>query len=89
MYLLKFTVMNEYNIGTPENPETVQEYHGATLEATEANYAEQMAFAKAEAYNGEITMEDIPDEDTPPTQLDMFEAQLAYTAMMTGTLLEE
>lgn len=29
------------------------------------------------------------DESTEPTQLDQIEAQVAYTAMMTDTLLEE
>lgn len=29
-----------------------------------------------------------PEEDTEPAQLDRVEAQVTYTAMMTGTLLE-
>lgn len=29
-----------------------------------------------------------PEVDETPTQLDMIEAQVTYTAMMTGTLLE-
>lgn len=32
--------------------------------------------------------EPIPEVEPEPTQLDMIEAQVAYTAMMTGTLLE-
>ena len=44
--------------------------------------------AKREAYNGEYTIEDDGIEEIP-TQADKFEAQLTYTAMMTGTLLEE
>lgn len=43
---------------------------------------------KREAYNGEYTIEDDGVEEIP-TQEDKFEAQLTYTAMMTGTLLEE
>lgn len=46
--------------------------------------------AKAEAYNGKYTVEDdgqpVPAEQ--PTQLDIIEAQVTYTAMMTDTLLE-
>lgn len=45
---------------------------------------------KREAYNGEYTIEDDNIEDIQePTKEDKFEAQLTYTAMMTGTLLEE
>ena len=46
--------------------------------------------AKAEAYNGEYTIEDDgqPEPELEPTQLDRVEAQATYTAMMTDTLLE-
>ena len=45
--------------------------------------------AKSESDNGEYTIEDDGvEEDTTPTQLDVIEAQVIYTAMMTDTLLE-
>ena len=46
--------------------------------------------AKQEAYSGEYTVEDDgqPEPVVEPTQLDIIEAQVAYTAMMTHTLLE-
>ena len=46
--------------------------------------------AKREAHNGEYTIEDDghPEPEVKPTQLDIIEAQVAYTAMMTDTLLE-
>lgn len=45
--------------------------------------------AKREACNGEYTIEDDGVEEvSAPSQLDMIEAQVAYTAMMTDTLLE-
>lgn len=52
--------------------------------------AENEARAKAEAYKGEYEIFDngLPDPVNTPSQLDRFEAQLAYTAMMTDTLLE-
>ena len=43
--------------------------------------------AKREAVNGEYTIEDNGVEEVA-TQLDRVEAQVAYTAMMTDTLLE-
>lgn len=41
--------------------------------------------------NGEFIYDPLPVEDIneQPTQLDRIEAQVAYTAMMTDTLLEE
>ena len=44
--------------------------------------------AKAEAYNGEYTIEDDGKPEPAPTQLDRIEAQTTYTAMMTDTLME-
>lgn len=45
--------------------------------------------AKREADNGEYTIEDDGIEEvSEPTQLDIIEAQVTYTAMMTDTLLE-
>ena len=40
--------------------------------------------------NGEYVHEPLPviEEPVKPTQLDIIEAQVAYTAMMTDTLLE-
>lgn len=45
--------------------------------------------AKKEADNGEYTIEDDgqPEPESNPTQLDIIEAQVTYTAMMTDTLL--
>lgn len=46
--------------------------------------------AKKESDNGEYTIEDDgqPDPTAVPSQLDIIEAQVTYTAMMTDTLLE-
>lgn len=57
----------------------------AKMDWSEANEE----IAKREAYNGEYTIEDDgqPDLAAEPTQLDRVEAQVAYTAMMTDTLL--
>ena len=55
------------------------------LEATEANEL----IAKAESYNGEYEIiDDGVEEVSTPSQLDIIEAQVTYTAMMTDTLLE-
>lgn len=50
---------------------------------------ENIAIAEDEAYNGEYFIEDDGVEEvTTPSQLDIIEAQVTYTAMMTNTLLE-
>ena len=51
---------------------------------------ENEAYIKGIAYNGECPIEDdgLPEPVNAPSQLDVIEAQGAYTAMMTDTLLE-
>lgn len=49
---------------------------------------EDLEWAKANAVDGEVTVEEVPDSVRRPTQLDVIEAQVTYTAMMTDTLLE-
>lgn len=46
------------------------------------------AIAAREAHNGAYSIVEREEEIAPPTRLDAMEAQLAYTAMMTDTLLE-
>lgn len=58
------------------------------IECAESDFEVNYAKAQQDSYNGEITVEDIPDEPQEPTQLDRIEAQTTYTAMMTDTLLE-
>ena len=52
--------------------------------------AENETYIKGIAYNGEYTIEDDgqPEPVSAPSQLDVIEAQVTYTAMMTDTLLE-
>lgn len=55
------------------------------MEWNEANEA----IARREAFRGEYSISEQADtEASAPTRLDAMEAQLAYTAMMTDTLLE-
>lgn len=75
----------EINHGTEENPNVEQIFLEKTMGWNEVNEE----IAKREAYNGEYTIEDDGvEEDITPSQLDMIEAQVTYTAMMTDTLLE-
>ena len=58
MKVLKYRLMTEVNHGTEEQPDIQQIFSGVTLGWSEAN--EELA--KREAYNGEYTIEDVPDD---------------------------
>lgn len=83
--VIKYNLCTTVNHGTTEEPQIVEVLSAVTIGWNEANEE----IAKKEAYNGEYTIEDDGVEETAtPTQLDIIEAQVAYTAMMTNTLLE-
>ena len=84
MKVLKYRLMTEVNHGTEAEPKIEQVFSAVTLGWSETNEK----IAKAEAYNGEYTIEDDGKPEPAPTQLDRIEAQTTYTAMMTDTLLE-
>ena len=84
MKVLKYQLCTEVNHGTEDEPKIEQVFSAVTLGWSEANEK----IAKAEAYNGEYTIEDDGEPEPAPTQIDLIEAQVAYTAMMTETLLE-
>ena len=84
MKVIKYQLCTEVNHGTEEQPNIEQLFSGVVLGWSEANEK----IAKAEAYNGEYTIEDDGKPEPAPTQLDRIEAQTTYTAMMTDTLME-
>lgn len=84
MKVIKYQLCTEVNHGTEDEPNIEQVFSAVTLGWSEANEK----IAKAEAYNGEYTVEDDGEPEPAPTQIDRIEAQVAYTAMMTETLLE-
>lgn len=84
MKIIKYQLCTEVNHGTEDKPDIQQVFSTVTLGWSAANEK----IAKAEAYNGEYTIEDDGEPEPAPTQIDRIEAQVAYTAMMTETLLE-
>ena len=84
MKVIKYQLCTEINRGTEEQPNIELVFSGVSLGWSEANEK----IAKAEAYNGEYTIEDDGKPEPAPTQLDRIESQVTYTAMMTDTLLE-
>lgn len=84
MKIIKYQLCTEVNRGTEDEPSIEQVFSAVTLGWSEANEE----IAKAEAYNGEYTIEDDGKPEPAPTQLDRIDAQATYTAMMTDTLME-
>lgn len=87
MKLIKYQLMTEVNHGTEEEPNIVQTFSNKEILCNDSNFESNLAIAEAEAY-GEVTVEEVADKETTPSQLDVIEAQVTYTAMMTDTLLE-
>lgn len=85
--IIKYNHCTRVNHGTEENPDFKEILYPVTMTWNEANES----IAKREAHNGEYTIEDDnqPDPADTPSQLDVIEAQVTYTAMITDTLLTE
>lgn len=84
MKVIKYKLCTEANHGTEDEPKIEQVFSAVTLGWSEA----KEKIAKAEAHNGEYTIEDDGEPEPAPTQIDRIEAQVAYTALMTDTLME-
>ena len=87
MQIIKYNLCTKVNHSTEENPQIEEILSPVTMGWNEQNEE----IAKKEAYNGEYTIEDDgqPEPADALTQLDMIEAQVTYTALMTDTLLTE
>ena len=86
--IIKYKVFSaKINYGTEENFNIKQTFLEKSMTWNEANEA----MAKREAHNGEYEIYDDgqPDPADTPSQLDVIEAQVTYTALMTDTLLTE
>ena len=89
MKIIKYQICTRVNHGTEENPKWADILNNKEIRCTVDNLESNEALVQKEAYNGEYTIEDDGIEEvSTPTQLDIIEAQVAYTAMMTDTLLE-
>lgn len=58
MKVIKFLLCSEINVGTKEEPKIVQDFVDITRTWSEKDEE----IAKREAYNGEYTIEDVPDD---------------------------
>ena len=83
MKILKYKLATEINHGTPELPDIETVLSGVTMPYTEANYA----IAQAEAYQGQITVEDDGVPAPPPTAQEQLRADVDFLAAMAGVAL--
>ena len=86
MKVIKYNLCTRINQGTEENPEIKEIFTPVKMGWS----VESEEIAKREAHNGvyEIYDDGQPDPADTPSQLDVIEAQVTYTALMTDTLLE-
>ena len=59
MKLIKYQLMTEINHGTEEQPDIACAFSDVSLICTDENYEANLSFAKEEAYNGEVSVENI------------------------------
>ena len=60
MKLLKYQIVTRANIGTAEHPDIVRTYHDVEIRCEDEQLDTNLAIAKVESCNGEVTVEDIP-----------------------------
>lgn len=83
MKSIKYQLMTEVNNGTEEQPDIVQAFHAAEILCDDAHYDSALTLAKAEAYNGEVTVEEIPmTADEARTQRDKLLAETDWTQVL-------
>ena len=68
MKIIKYQLMTEVNHGTEDEPNIVQTFKGAKMQCTEDTFKAAYAMAQKEAYNGEVTVEEVPDPEIPPDE---------------------
>ena len=81
MQIVVYERRTTVNVGSEEQPVFQENRQEITLPYT----PEHVELAKAEAWNGVYTVEDRPQPPKPLSRLDIIEAQISYTAMMTDT----
>ena len=79
MKLLKYQLCTEVNHGTEEQPDIVQTFNAVELRCQDDKLEANISIAKSEAYNGEVTVEDIQDVETEQTADDVLNALLGVS----------
>ena len=83
MKIIKYRLATEINHGTPEEPDIETVLTAVVVSYTEEAYA----IAQAEAYQGQITVEDDGVPVPPPTAQEQLRADVDFLAAMQGVAL--
>ena len=87
MKVIKYQLVNEANIGTEEEPKIVQTLFDKEIECPNESFDTMLAVAKAEAYNGEVTVEDDGQSDfeaVPTSEQRIAELEEAFELLLSG-----
>lgn len=68
MKSIQYITMTEVNYGTKEDPVIQQVFNACEIQCADSFFEANYAIAQKEAYNGEITVVELPDTQTEPTQ---------------------
>lgn len=82
MKQITYKLKTEVNYGSEETPDIVQISTKKEILCTEEKLEANLALARAEAYNGEVTVEEVPDETSAPTEAEKLRADVDYLLMM-------
>lgn len=83
MKIIKYKLATKINRGTPEEPNIETVLSNVSMPYTEGNYA----IAQAEAYQGQITVEDDGQPEPGPTAQEQLRADVDFLAAMQGVTL--
>jgi hypothetical protein len=67
MKSIKYQIMTDVNHGTEEEPNIVQTFNDCEIRCSVETFEANYAIALKEAYNGEVTVEEVADPETPDT----------------------
>ena len=88
MKIIKYQLMTEVNHGTEENPDIVQTFNDVEIQCSDETFEANYAMAQREAYNGEITVEDVEDPEREPTAEERITALEEQVAQADETAIE-
>lgn len=77
MKRIKYEIAVERNRGTEQPPDIERILFPIEKECLDEFLDENLSIAKAEAYNGEVTVEEVPDPETPDTPTGDLETRVA------------
>lgn len=87
MKIIKYNTKIEYDTGTKEEQVVEERIVPQEVFATKDNLEIQVDYAKTEAIDGEITIEDDGQPEPEPTELEQIRADLDFLSVMTGVSL--